>query len=168
MTEDEQLKNCFEGLKNKDAQAQLRWCTVTSVDKEKRLMDALGKADGLEYYDIQLGIGSLNFYPKQGSLCLIALIEGQETDAYLLSASEVESVELTAGKIALNGGDLGGMVMVKELTEKVNAFIDAFNQHTHKVFTKGSAATQEGTAEATTKTAQKIKQGDIENKKVTQ
>lgn len=38
---------------------------------------------------------------------------GQETDAFLISADEVD-------EIVLNGGTLGGLVKVGELTERLN------------------------------------------------
>ena len=168
MTIDEQLKKGFENIGKSGRQAQLRWCTVTSVDKEKRVMDAVGESDGLDYFDIGLGTGSVNVYPKPGSLCLIGIVEGRETDPFLISAAEVESIEVTAETIVINGGGLGGLVKVGELTEKLNAFIDVFNKHTHQVSTTGSASAQTGTAAAPAGTAQKVNREDIENKNIQQ
>lgn len=168
MTENELLKSCFEGLKNGGRQAQLRWCTVQSVDKEKRIMDAKGDADGLEYYDIQLGMGAMNVYPKVGSSCLIAIVEGQEADAYLISAAEVDAIELTAEMIALNEGQAGGLVLVEKLAEKLNAIVEAFNKHTHEVVTQGNEATQKGTTQAPSGQAEKIDSSYIASERIIQ
>ena len=58
-------------------------------------------------------MGALCIYPKPGTTCLVGIIEGQETDAFLISADEVD-------EIVLNGGTLGGLVKVGELTERLN------------------------------------------------
>lgn len=113
MTTDEQLRNAFENLTGRAKQAQLRWVRVDKVDRDNRSMDVLGVVDNLEYYDIQLGLGALCIYPKPGTICLVGIIEGQETDAFLISAEEVD-------EIVLNGGTLGGLVKVGELTERLN------------------------------------------------
>lgn len=167
MTIDEQLKKGFENIGKSGRQAQLRWCTVTSVDKEKRVMDAAGEADGLEYFDVGLGMGSVNVYPKPGSLCLVAVVEGRETDAFLISAAEVESIEVTAGTIIMNDGGLGGLVRVQELTDVINGMVDKFNSHTHMVsgVTAGGATV---TAPAPTGKMDTLKKEKIENKNIQQ
>ena len=113
MTTDEQLRDALEKWREGARQAQLRWVTVDKVDKENKAMDVTGVIDQLEYYDVQLGMGALCIYPKPGTTCLVGIIEGQETDAFLISADEVD-------EIVLNGGTLGGLVKVGELTERLN------------------------------------------------
>lgn len=113
MTTDEQLRSAFEILTGRAKQAQLRWVKVDKVDKENKTMDVMGVVDNLEYYDVQLGLGALCIFPKPGTTCLVGIIEGQETDAFLISAEEVD-------EIVLNGGTLGGLVKVGELTERLN------------------------------------------------
>ena len=103
MTTDEQLRDAFERRINGAKQAQLRWVTVDMVDKAGRTMDVTGVVDQLEYYNVQLGLGALCIYPKPGTTCLVGIIEGQETDTFLISADEVD-------EIVLNGGALGGLV----------------------------------------------------------
>lgn len=168
MTVDEKLKQCFDDIKAGGKQAQLRWCTARSVDREQCTMEAMGEADGLPYYDIQLGIGAFNVFPKPGSVCLIGIVEGRETDGFLISAAEVDAIEVTAGTIIINGGGLGGLVKVQELTDRLNAFIDAFNKHTHQVNTTGSASAQSGTAMAPAGKAEKVDRKDIENEYIQQ
>ena len=111
MTTDEQLRDALEKWREGARQAQLRWVTVDTVDKDNGTMDVTGVIDRLEYYDVQLGMGALCIYPKPGTTCLVGIVEGQETDAFLISANEVD-------EIVLNGGTLGGLVKVGELTER--------------------------------------------------
>lgn len=113
MTMDEQLRDALEKWREGAKQAQLRWVTVDKVDKDNRTMDVTGVVDQLEYYNVQLGLGALCIYPKQRTTCLVGIIEGQETDAFLISADEVD-------EIVLNDGTLGGLVKVRELTERLN------------------------------------------------
>lgn len=101
MTTDEQLRDALEKWREGARQAQLRWVTVDKVDKENKAMDVTGVIDQLEYYDVQLGMGALCIYPKPGRTCLVGIIEGQETDAFLISADEVD-------EIVLNGDDFAG------------------------------------------------------------
>ena len=92
MTTDEQLRDALEKWREGARQAQLRWVTVDKVDKENKAMDVTGVIDQLEYYDVQLGMGALCIYPKPGTTCLVGIIEGQETDAFLISADEVDEM----------------------------------------------------------------------------
>ena len=68
--------------------------------------------------------------------------------------------------VVINGGELGGMVKIKQLTQKLNALVNAYNAHTHTVATTGTAAAQSGTAAATASTAQPFNASDYENTKV--
>lgn len=168
MTEDEKLRNAFERLQDGARQAQLRWVTVTGVDKEKLMMDAIGISDNLEYYDIQLGMGASNILPKVGSGCLVGIVEGQETDAFLISAEEIEEIQIKADtSITFNNGELGGLVKVKALTDVINDMVSKFNAHTHQVtgVTPGSGSV---IAPAPTSTMNSLQQSQIENERVKQ
>ncbi len=57
-------------------------------------------------------------------------------------------VTVDADEIVFNGGENGGLVKIKELTDKINGFIKKFNGHTHTIplITTESAAGK-GTAE---------------------
>lgn len=148
--------------------AVLRWVTVTAVNQEEQTMDATGITDGLEFFDVQLGVGSVVIYPAIGAACLVAIVEGQPSDAFLLSASEVERIEVTASaSIVMNGGYNGGLINIDALTEKINTLVDTFNKHTHQVSTTGSATSQTGTAAAITTPADKLKREDYEDKLIT-
>ena len=77
--------------------------TVKSVDKVKRTCD-VERDDLPEIFDVRLaatlepGDDDLIVFPKEGSRCLVALVEGQPTDAFMLSATDIEEVVLRIGE----------------------------------------------------------------------
>ena len=94
-----------------------------------------------------------------------------------IDVDEETSAELTKDGVVLNGGSLGGLVKVEELTNKLNELIEAFNNHTHTI--PSSAVSVSGTASAQSNPAPitvpaitskhtKVKRGDYENEKVKQ
>lgn len=167
MTLDEELKMAMANLPGQ-AKATLVWVEVLSVNTDEKTMDAKGVADGLEFYDIQLGAGSVILYPKAGSLCLVGIVEGQSSDAFLISATEVDKMEVTASaEIVINRGSNGGLINIESLTNKINELVRAFNSHTHQVSTTGSATAQQGTAAPVTSKASELNKKDYEDTKVT-
>lgn len=86
-----------------------------------------------------------------------------------------ENVELDAEKIIFNGGDNNGLVKIQELTDKINALVDAFNNHTHMLMSgtvavSGSPTNQSNPAPievpAIIAKAQKLNKTDYENDKI--
>lgn len=131
MTTDEQLRQI---LNKPAAKATLHWAKVMEVDENNGIMDVMGVADELEYYDVSLGCGSVILVPEKGSMCVIAVIEGVDTECVLISAERVKRILVKAEtEIAFNGGSLGGMVKVQELTDFINKIVTMFNMHTHTV-----------------------------------
>ena len=131
MTTDEQLRQI---LNKPAAKATLHWAKVMEVDENNGTMDVMGVADELEYYDVSLGCGSVILVPEKESMCVIAVIEGVDTECVLISAERVKRILVKAEtEIAFNGGNLGGMVKVQELTDFINKIITMFNMHTHTV-----------------------------------
>lgn len=160
----------FKRHLNGSMQAQIRWVTCKSVDWDKKTMIADGVSDDVPYYDIALGFGSLVVKPTVGTDCLIGILEGQESVAWLMHASEAETM-------VFNGGDNNGLIKIKELTDKLNALKDtvnslvsSYNTHTHTVATTGTAVAQTGTATAiVTQATQAVAfdKADYENDKIT-
>ena len=58
------------------------------------------------------------------------------------------TAEMTADGVIFNGGILGGLINIRELTDKINALITAFNNHTHEIPTGGVAVTGNATAQS--------------------
>ena len=114
--------------------------------------------------------------PRVGSqVLLLDLSNGQKRHLLVLSCSEVERVQMQIGGtklqidnagVVINGGELGGMVKINQLTQKLNALVNTYNTHTHPVATTGTEAAQSGTAAATASTAQPFIASDYVNSKV--
>jgi hypothetical protein len=144
---------------------------IVSVDSETCTV----KRNGLELSDVRLSAvvngntKNLVIKPKVGSLVLIADLSGQMRDLVIIGWSEVDT-------ITINGGELGGLIKIQDLTDKLNALKDQlnsvvtkFNTHTHNVSTTGTAAAQAGVAAATTGQAQQataFNKSDYEDEKI--
>lgn len=89
------------------------------------------KSDELEMSDVAVcAIGGANgnsliVVPKIGSTVLVAdLSEGTRRDLVIVKYTEVETV-------TINGGNLGGLVNIEQLTNKLNQLVNTFNSHIH-------------------------------------
>lgn len=91
---------------------QVQWVTITAVDWEGKLCDAKGLHDSLEFYEVFLGLGSVNYQPKEHTKALIGLIENDPTKAFLIWAEELKSVEFKIGDSELKIED--GFLLKKE------------------------------------------------------
>lgn len=75
---------------------QTAYAICKAVDWEAKTMTATGQSDGLDYFDVRLGLGSVFQYPKEKSLCLIGLIENHAANAFLIACDSVEKLHLKA------------------------------------------------------------------------
>lgn len=64
--------------------------------------------------------------PKTGSAVIIGSLSGDLSQAVVLQVDEIDRIEI-------NGGQLGGLVNIEDLTAKINELVDAFNGHTHSL-----------------------------------
>lgn len=80
------------------AKVQTVWAEAKEVNWEEKTMAAIGVSDELPYYDVLLGLENIQIKPKQGTICLIGLIENDETKPFLIWADEVESYEVKVGE----------------------------------------------------------------------
>lgn len=109
--------------------------------------------------------------PKIGTYVIATQIE--TSDEWLIEAAEEydkilivvgkTTIAITDGDIEINGGKLGGLVKISELTDKINGLVDKFNTHTHNVTTTGTSAAQTGTASATMNIASQFSKSDYED-----
>ena len=107
--------------------------------------------------------------PKVGSAVTLGCLTADLNNLVVLQVDEVE-------KIIINGGELGGLIKIQELTDKLNELVDKFNSHTHSltsgtVNVSGSmgAATnaQPINVPAITSKASKFNAGDYEDETIT-
>lgn len=78
--------------------------------------------------------------PKVGTSVLVALILNDPDTAYICAVDEVESVQIRASSLVINDGDLGGMVIIQALVDKINRLEERFNTHTHIGVVTGPSA----------------------------
>ena len=170
--------------------------TVKSVDENARTCDV--QIGGIVYEGVLLysvekeNLRGRVLIPKRESAVIVARIAASNR-LYVTMFSEVEKViftvgdkvtmtcdgekiEATAPKIVLNGGDLGGLINIKPITDKINELIEAHNTHTHSIPSGQVAVTGSATAQNTPAPVQvpapttkhdKVKREDYEDTKVT-
>lgn len=148
---------------------------VKSVDEDECTC-VLVDDDGQEFFEVRIRpITGKNKYflqiPKNNSFVLAVRIEDTE-EWQIVACDEVKKVQLIVGDIEvvisetdilMNGGELGGLIKISELTAKLNELVSKFNAHTHVVNTTGSATTQTGTAASTLQLANSFNKSDYEN-----
>ncbi len=108
----DQFGELFKRHLNGTMKATLRWVVADSIDWEGQTMTATD-SDGLEYFDVVLGVGSTVSKPVKGTDCLIAIVEGDEATAFMFYAEEVELLQL-------NGGENGGLTITPTLVQELN------------------------------------------------
>lgn len=112
--------------------------------------------------------------PKVGSAVLLANINGDLSRLVVLAVDVADRIEMT-GEVIYNDGQLGGLVRIKELTQKINELVQAFNSHTHTLQTGSVAVTGSATSQSNTEPievpavsskAKELKAEDYEDKKI--
>lgn len=157
-------------------QAQLRFVKCKSVqwdDRGHRTMTAVGLTDDTKYLEVMLGFGYTDIKPKQGSVCLIGVVEGQEALTFLINAEEVELVEVKADKIEYNDkANDSGLAIVPELrrqldtmTKRIDGIISAIKGGV-PVAQDGGTALQKSIVAALDTITDKEDFSNIENKQI--
>ena len=70
--------------------------------------------------------GEMLVTPKMGSAVILGSLSGDLSQLVVLRVDHIES-------IIINGGKLGGLVNIEQLTDKINELVNTFNTHTHNV-----------------------------------
>lgn len=106
--------------------------------------------------------------PKVGSSVTLGCLTADLNNLVVLQVDEVE-------KIIVNGGELGGLIKIQELTDKINELVDKFNSHTHILATgtvqvEGTAVQQANlapiTVPAVSNKAAKLNKKDYEDETI--
>ncbi|WP_321321458.1 hypothetical protein [Labilibaculum sp.] len=90
----------FKQHLNGTVKATMRWVTPTEIDWEAQTMTATD-GDGLEFFDVLLGVGTTAVKPVVDCDCLIAIVEGDEATSILIYADDIEEVYLRSGSTVL-------------------------------------------------------------------
>lgn len=101
--------------------------------------------------------GELLITPKVGSAVIVGSLSGDLTQLVVLQVDHADTV-------VINGGKLGGLINISQLTQKINELINTFNTHTHQVTVSHPGGTFVTVKPG--KTATDFKQEDYEDVKV--
>lgn len=197
------LKEAIRVLAMSGAELYCKICTVDAVDVEARTVDCTPIDESAPLVGVNLqasqdsSVGVVLF-PAVGSYVIVAFIT--PAVAAVVLCDKIDKAQLSIGKtqitvdaevvdtslgdtsfritsegVQFNGGKLGGLLKIEQLTEKFNELIRAFNTHTHTipvggVPVTGTAAAQSNPAPvevpAVTQTMPEVKASDYEDAKV--
>ena len=135
----DKLKQTLSKLQNKNTPTQTVWVEVKEVDWDEKTMVALGIDDELEYYDVLLGLGSVDVKPKVGSNCLIGFINNSETLPFLIMADEVEEIDVNVDKCQFNIND--GFLLKKQNETLAKLMSDLLKEIQKMKFTTNTGST---------------------------
>lgn len=129
----------------KNAVVQTHWCTVKAVDWAGRNMTATGIIDGLDFHNVQLGLGSVNIKPKVGTKCLVGIIANNAASSFLISAEEILEIAIKAGSSELTVKEEGIILKrnsenIKKVLNDLFSEIQKMNTETSKIAIKAGAA----------------------------
>lgn len=161
-------------------------CTVDAVDKEARTVDCTpideqAPIPGVNLQANQEGTTGWLAVPKVGSYVVVMMTS--EATGVVVATDDVESVELNIGEttmkiadgeITLNGGSLGGLVKIEELTNRLNLIERDINKlksamsSAPVVAQDGGASFKGGMAQWYGTSLTETKRSDMENDKIKQ
>lgn len=101
--------------------------------------------------------GELLIIPAIDSAVTVGSLSGDLSQLVVIAYEKIDSVKVT-GTVTFNGGELGGMVNVKDLTDKLNGLVRSFNNHIH--------TTPNGPSGVPTELAQEFNSSDYEDEKI--
>lgn len=101
--------------------------------------------------------GKMLITPKIGSAVTIGSLSGDLAELVVLQVDHIET-------IVINGGKLGGLINIEQLTDKINELVEAFNGHTHQVTVSHPGGTF--TTVKPTSSAKSFKKDDYEDVKI--
>lgn len=82
--------------------------------------------------------GQMLVTPKVGTAVIFGSLSGDLSQLVILQVDHIET-------IVINGGKLGGLINIEQLTDKINELVNTFNSHTHPGV-HGPTGTPNGTA----------------------
>ncbi|MCH5214977.1 MAG: hypothetical protein J1E97_07260 [Muribaculaceae bacterium] len=152
----ENIREAIKLLAKPDGETAALICTVDSVDKDARTVDCspINESAPLLGVNLQANQGSdfgVCLFPKVGSFVVVGFVADGAAGVVLL-CDEIESAEIVIGDssalisdaglsvkvgdtsaeldknaVSFNGGSLGGLVKVDELTQRLNLIESAIN-----------------------------------------
>lgn len=180
------LRNIIRQLAQPDGETVSLVCTVDKVDKSARTVDCSPINEGAPLLGVNLQANQeANYgfclFPEVGSYVVVGFISGGAAGVVLLT-EKIESAEIVIGDtsavmdsdgVRFNGGALGGLVKVEDLTKRLNIIEKDINQLKTVFATAWKPVAQDGGAALQTAAASwagakltESMRGDYENTKV--
>lgn len=135
----DKLKKTLSELQALKTPIQTVLVEVKEVDWGERTMTVIGIDDELEYYDVLLGLGSVNVKPKVGSNGLIGFINNSETLPFLIMAEVVEEIDVKSEHCQLKVND--GFLLKKENETLKKLMVDLLQEIQKMKFTTNTGST---------------------------
>lgn len=129
MSEFDKLKRTLFEFGKMNQKVSIVRCEVEAVDWNKKTMTVRSLVDGLEYFNVLLGLGYVQQKPKVNTKCIVGLYDGS-VGGFLLEADEVEEALYTINETQLTIKD-EGFVLKKandDLKTVLNDLIDEINK----------------------------------------
>ena len=135
----DKLKQTLSELHTSKIPTQTVLVQVKEVNWDERTMTVIGVTDELEYYDVLLGLGSVNVKPKIGSSCLIGFINNSETLPFLIMADQVEEIEIKSDQCQFKVND--GFLLKKQNETMAKLMSDLLKEIQKMKFTTNTGST---------------------------
>lgn len=109
---------------------QLVWAKVKEVDWESKTMTATDLVDGLDYFDVLLGIGAVYQKPKLGAKCMLGVLGNKASATFLIEAEAIEETIYISDKTKFVIKENGFVIQQNKesLKSVLNDFIDEVNK----------------------------------------
>jgi hypothetical protein len=137
-----ELRDALKSLTKPNNDGYSKVCTVDSVDLVNRTCYCIPVNEDADITEVRLMANIDNGFlliPEVDSIVVVSFLS--DSSAYVSMVSKVSEIQL-------NGTNYGGLIIVAELTDKLNNLENAFNQHltlynlhTHAGVTSGSSTT---------------------------
>ena len=189
------LRNIIRQLAQPDGETVALVCTVDEVDKTARTIDCTPINEGAPLLGVNLQANQeadygFCLFPEKGSFVVVGFVADGAAGVVLLT-EKIESAEIVIGdglriktekmsadinreNIIFNGGDLGGLIKVEDLTKRLNLIENDINK-LKTAMSGWTPAPQDGGAALKTAAASwygaqltTTKRGDYENTKIKQ
>ena len=197
------LRNIIRQLAQPDGETVALVCTVDEIDKAARTIDCTPINEGAPLLGVNLQANQgadfgLCLFPEKGSFVVVGFVADGAAGVVLLT-EKIESAEIVIGdssavmdadglrfdtekmsahinreNIIFNGGDLGGLVRVEDLTKRLNLIENDINKLKTAmsswvpVSQDGGAALKSAAASWFGSQLVTTKRGDYENTKIKQ
>lgn len=135
----DKLKQTITELIKSNIPVQTVWAEVLEVDWQEKTMTAVGIDDEVEYYDVMLGLGSVDLKPKVGSFCLIGIIGNKDTASFLIMVDDIEEIDVNVDECQLNIND--GFLVKKQNETLAKLMSDLLQEIQKMKFTTNTGST---------------------------